>query len=280
MRILKLTWSLAGIVAMTPALAFPQAGTSPPDDIRTERSEFARWLKEAPSSPFRAMVQVPIGPGIGLGPADSDVPLPGVSPTRIEERSGRLSVVTNGATRPLARDRLAPFGSYQILAAGIPGQSVITVFGSSLKNFHEPAHYPHSSAWSFVVALTPGKPSGPQRLLTADGTEVEAVEVGTVSVPVAGQPASLRVFRIPTQGTEESELEIYFQDGTNDRGTYPAGRFVNLIPRSDGRYRLDFNRARNPFCAYNTVFPCPAPWRGNRIAAAVQAGEQYRSPSP
>ena len=76
-------------------------------------------------------------------------------------------------------------------------------------------------------------------------------------------------------GTEESELEIYFRDGTNGEGSYPAGRFVALVPESGGRYRLDFNRARNPFCAYSTAYPCPAPWRGNTIAAPVRAGERY-----
>jgi uncharacterized protein (DUF1684 family) len=83
------------------------------------------------------------------------------------------------------------------------------------------------------------------------------------------------VRRIPTPRTEESELEIYFRDGTNGRGTYPAGRFVTLVPEVDGRYRLDFNRARNPFCAYSTAYPCPAPWPGNTVPAPVRAGERY-----
>jgi uncharacterized protein (DUF1684 family) len=66
-----------------------------------------------------------------------------------------------------------------------------------------------------------------------------------------------------------------FRDETNGRGSYPAGRFVSLSPIADGRYRLDFNRARNPFCAYSSAYPCPAPWRGNAIPAPVPAGERY-----
>ena len=76
-------------------------------------------------------------------------------------------------------------------------------------------------------------------------------------------------------GTGESELEIFFRDSTNGNGTYPAGRFVSLIPLGDGRYRLDFNRARNPFCAYSTAYACPLPWQGNVLPAPVRAGEQY-----
>jgi uncharacterized protein (DUF1684 family) len=80
---------------------------------------------------------------------------------------------------------------------------------------------------------------------------------------------------MPSPGGEESELEIFFRDETNGRGTYPAGRFVSLVPLAAGRYRLDFNRARNPFCAYSSAYPCPAPWPGNAIPAPVTAGERY-----
>ena len=85
----------------------------------------------------------------------------------------------------------------------------------------------------------------------------------------------LRVLRILTPGSDESELMIFFRDGSNAVGTSPAGRFVELIPAEAGRYRLDFNRARNPYCAYNTAYPCPAPWRGNTIPVPVRAGEKY-----
>ena len=106
-----------------------------------------------------------------------------------------------------------------------------------------------------------------------DGIEVQATEAGAVLVPLAGG-TRLRVLRIPS-GEEEYDLEIFFRDDSNGHGSYPAGRFVTLIPQQGGRYRLDFNRARNPFCAYNTVYPCPAPWPGNVVHAAIEAGERY-----
>ena len=30
-----------------------------------------------------------------------------------------------------------------------------------------------------------------------------------------------------------------------------------------------------PFCAYNSIYPCPAPWRGNTIPAPIRGGERY-----
>jgi len=122
----------------------------------------------------------------------------------------------------------------------------------------------------------PPERRGTVRVLGVDGIEVEAAEAGTVLVPFGGTVARLRVLRIPSPGGEESELEIFFRDATNGRSTYPAGRFVSLSPAAGGRYHLDFNRARNPFCAYSSAYPCPAPWRGNTIPIAIDAGERYQ----
>jgi uncharacterized protein (DUF1684 family) len=82
------------------------------------------------------------------------------------------------------------------------------------------------------------------------------------------------VRRLPGDA-DETDLQIYFRDATSGQGSYPAGRFVSLTPLRDGRYLVDFNRARNPFCAYSSVYPCPAPWPGNSLSVAVRGGERY-----
>jgi hypothetical protein len=271
MRRIVLVLGLVG-----PSAAGRGQAQPPPEAIATERAEFARWLREAATSPLRAIAQVPVGPGVTLGPASADVPLTGVAPSRVEERDGRVSLTSGGtAARPLVRDRALSLGTYQIVAGGLPGQAVITVYGRDPKPEPPPAHFPYAAAWRLTVSLEPPATPRTQRLLAPDGTEVMATDAGAVTFTAGGTRTALRVFRIPTAGGEESELEVYFQDSTNGRGSYPAGRFVNLVPDRSGRYVLDFNRARNPFCAYNTVFACPAPWRGNRIPSSVAAGERY-----
>ena len=152
----------------------------------------------------------------------------------------------------------------------------MTVFTGQTRRGKPPEWFSYDSTLRFTVTLVASRRSEPVRLLAPDGVEVEANEAGTVGVPIDGKAHSLRVFRMPGLADEESELEIYFRDATSGRGTYPAGRFVSLIPAGGDRYLLDFNRARNPFCAYNTVYPCPAPWRGNALAGPVRAGERYR----
>lgn len=255
-------------------LASPLTGQSPPPDVARERAAYGEWLATAPNSPLAAVAQQPIGPGIRLGPADADVPLDGVDEHRVRERDGLVTLEGPGGPRPLSPGRPVPLGRYFVSTGGVPGRRVLTVYDPSQTG--KPAeYYPYDPGLVFTGPLSPPERPGRVRVLALDGVETEAAEAGTVAVPVGGRTARLTVRRIPTGGEDESELEIYFRDRTNGEGTYPAGRFVPLLPLPDGRYRLDFNRARNPFCAYSSAFPCPAPWRGNTIEAKVEAGERY-----
>ena len=138
-----------------------------------------------------------------------------------------------------------------------------------------PAYFPWLPAGVDTVELMPPAQRGTVVLLAPEGADVEAAEAGSVIVDRFGTAVPLRVRRFPGATEDESELEIYFRDGTSGQGSYPAGRFVTLEPLANGKYLLDFNRARNPFCAYSSVFPCPAPWPGNTITARVEAGEKY-----
>ena len=48
---------------------------------------------------------------------------------------------------------------------------------------------------------------------------------------------------------------------------------VMMWIRSGGRFTLDFNRAYNPYCAYNDAWRCPLPPSENWLAVAIRAGE-------
>lgn len=244
--------------------------------VALERNEFQQWMGNSPISPHQAVAVHPIGAGLRIGPASADVPLTGVAASRLVQDGGRIRLVSGSVSQPLARGRPLALGQWQLLVTGPSGRATVTVFTGQTRRGKPPEWFSYDSTLRFTVTLVASRRSEPVRLLAPDGVEVEASEAGTVGVPIDGAAHSLRVFRMPGLADEESELEIYFRDATSGRGTYPAGRFVSLIPAGGDRYLLDFNRARNPFCAYNTVYPCPAPWRGNALAGPVRAGERYR----
>jgi len=247
-----------------------------PGDLARERSEWEAWLRTAPTSPFAVVAQTPIGSGVTLGPADADVPLVGVALARVTEEAGAVYLQMGSDRRTLVRNRGTSLGTYTLRLSGPPRQGVLAVYGKPA-GARAPTYFPYDPSLVFTVSLNPPARPGPQRLLTLEGVVVEAVGAGSVVVPLASGSPSLQVMRIPDLESDESDLMIYFRDGTNGEGSYPAGRFVSLIPVGAGNYRLDFNRARNPFCAYSTVYACPAPWPGNAIPAPVRAGEQYHA---
>lgn len=261
------TWTLAAGASSLAAQAAPSSATA-------ERADYIAWLTTATTSPLAALAQQPIGAGLRLGPADADIPLDGVAPERVSQRGGRITLARGDVARALARGVPVRLGAYTLVADGPPGRAVLTVFGPHRAG-KRPLHFARRPDLVFVGPLLPPETKGTVRVLGVDGIEVEAAEAGSVLLPIGGGRVRLRVRRLPVTGGEESELEIFFRDATNGRGTYPAGRFVALVPERDGRYRLDFNRARNPFCAYSSAYPCPAPWRGNVIPAPVDAGERY-----
>jgi hypothetical protein len=242
--------------------------------LAAERAEYLRWLSSSPTSPLAAVALQPIGTGLRLGPADADVPLPGAGGYRVLTRPGGVRLEGPSGSRILPRGAPVKLGDYTVAVDGPAGREVLTVFGPS-RSSTSTRYYDPSSSYVFVGPLAPPHRQGTSRVLGMDGIEVEAAEAGSVLVPIGGARVRLRVLRMPLPGGEESEIEIFFRDETNGHGTYPAGRFVSLVPTGAGRYRLDFNRARNPFCAYSSAYPCPAPWRGNTIPAAVTAGERY-----
>jgi hypothetical protein len=266
LRRLGIGWLLCLLLPATPL-----CGQS---DLAAERSDYLRWLFTSPTSPLAALARQPIGDGLRLGPGDADVPLESTPEYRLTPQPGGIRLVGSSGTRILRRGMPVAIGRFTLAVDGPSGREVLTVFGPA-RAHKRPSYYEPSPALVFVGPLIPPARHSTTQVLGLDGIEVEAAEAGSVLVPLGGRRVRLLVRRLPLAGGEESELEIYFRDQTNGRGTYPAGRFVALMPAGPGRYRLDFNRARNPFCAYSSAYPCPAPWRGNTVPAPVAAGERY-----
>jgi hypothetical protein len=244
-----------------------------PPDVAMERAGYLAWLKKAPNSPLSAIAQRKVEDGIRLGPAETDIPLAGLDEYRLYPSGSGLVLEGSGGRLPFGRGRPYRIGKYALYLTGPQPGTVLTVYADH-PGKEPPGYYDYDASMVFTGPLLRAESPKQVRVLASDGIEVGATEVGTFVVPLGGR-TPLRVLRIPVAGGDESELEILFQDESNGEGTYPAGRFVSLIPIPNGEFRLDFNRARNPFCAYSSVYPCPAPWRGNTVSAAIRVGERY-----
>ncbi len=80
----------------------------------------------------------------------------------------------------------------------------------------------------------------------------------------------------------EERLFIPFRDLTSGKQTYGAGRYLDLLPDEhltrEGKWILDFNRAYNPWCAYNKNYVCPFVPPENWFKVEIPAGEKAYSP--
>jgi hypothetical protein len=268
---------LAAAVGLVPAVG----AQGVPPDLARDRAAYAEWLATAPQSPFAALALVPVGAKTTIGPDDADAPIPGVPAATLTQSGGTVTVTTAEGTRPLPRGRLTPLGaSHRLLAAGPPGRATVAVFGPP-RPAKAPTYFPYAKDAVVRVTLVPLPAPRPVAMLGPEGQEVRGADVGSAHGTFRGRPLRVTVRRLPGATPDEAELEVFFRDGTSGKTSYDGGRFVTLVPDgTDGTYLLDFNRARNPSCAYNAIFPCPAPWPNNLLDVAVEAGERYERMRP
>jgi uncharacterized protein (DUF1684 family) len=67
-------------------------------------------------------------------------------------------------------------------------------------------------------------------------------------------------------------LFVPFTDLTNGSESYGGGRYVDLELPLDPEVIIDFNRAYNPYCAYNHKYSCVIPPKENDLKVAIKAG--------
>jgi uncharacterized protein (DUF1684 family) len=108
---------------------------------------------------------------------------------------------------------------------------------------------------------------------TSTGTLRKMQLVGTLEFTLGGERRSLGAF--VEDGTQRiTTLFVPFADLTTGKETYSAGRYLDIEPTTTGYYTIDFNRAYNPYCAYNAAYECPYPPPSNRLDVAIVAGEK------
>jgi len=137
------------------------------------------------------------------------------------------------------------------------------------KNFSGLKWYPPNPAVKVVGQFTPlAKPKTVQAPNILG--DLEPFEVpGTVALTIGGKAANMEAWKSGNQ------LWFVFRDLTSADTTYQSARFLYTdMPGPDGKLVMDFNRARNPPCAYNQWTTCPLPPTANKLAVRIEAGEK------
>ena len=102
-------------------------------------------------------------------------------------------------------------------------------------------------------------------------------EYARLDFDIDGKPQSLTVYQnldLATKPGFRDYLFLPFMDVTSGNETYIGGRYLDLTKPTGNTILLDFNKAYNPYCAYNYQYSCPRVPAGNHLSVPILAGVQ------
>ncbi|MGK7392382.1 MAG: DUF1684 domain-containing protein [Candidatus Cyclobacteriaceae bacterium M2_1C_046] len=144
-----------------------------------------------------------------------------------------------------------------------------------LKKFKSLAFYPIDSSFRIKARFveTPGQT--PFAMPTTTNRKPIYQKFGEAHFTLEGESITLNLYQShDLKGSEEYHdyLFLPFTDETNGKETYGGGRYLGLhIPEGDSII-IDFNKAYNPYCAYNAKYSCPIVPKENNIPEEIRAG--------
>jgi len=110
---------------------------------------------------------------------------------------------------------------------------------------------------------------------TTTDRKSEEVVYGIAHFQLNGKEHRLEIYQNRKLQLEEGfkdYLFLPFSDQTNGNESYTGGRYIDLsIPKSNSIV-IDFNKAYNPYCAYNKKYSCPIVPSVNALDIRVLAG--------
>jgi uncharacterized protein len=112
-------------------------------------------------------------------------------------------------------------------------------------------------------------------MATTGSRKPEYVKYGEVHFSMKGETIKLNIYQsVDLAKTEKYKNHLFlpFTDLTNGTQTYGGGRYLDLEIPSGNTITIDFNRAYNPYCAYNVKYSCPIPPKENDIRIEIFAG--------
>ncbi len=133
-------------------------------------------------------------------------------------------------------------------------------------------YFPENPALDMEVPVAPFEEAQPVQMQTTTGDVQTYERFGRFDFEVDGVPASLTVYH------NEHGYFLPFVDALRGQETYGAGRYLEPEPLGDNRFRINFNLAYNPYCAYNEAWSCPITPPENRVGVPIRAGEKVFHP--
>jgi uncharacterized protein len=140
------------------------------------------------------------------------------------------------------------------------------------KEFKGLNYFPVDSKYRIKARFEPAKGREILTMPTSTGEKENYIKKGYARFKLDGSEHQLLLLQSVTD--ESGELFLPFADETSGDETYGGGRYINIESANSSVVTIDFNKAYNPYCAYNPTYSCPLPPKENILSIPILAGEK------
>lgn len=144
-----------------------------------------------------------------------------------------------------------------------------------LAHFERLDFYPISEKFIVKAAFVKAKKEKSFKMKTSTSRTPMYIKYGELHFELEGKPMVLNVYKdieLSKKPGFKDYLFLPFLDLTNGETTYAGGRYLDIVIPKSKEVILNFNKAYNPYCAYNHDYSCPLVPRENDLDIAIEAG--------
>jgi uncharacterized protein len=135
--------------------------------------------------------------------------------------------------------------------------------------------FPIDAAYIVSAKFVKSKNEKVFQMKTSTSRLPEYKKYGELHFTLNGKGLKLNVYQnmdlIQREGYEDY-LFLPFSDLTNGKESYIGGRYIDMRIQKGKTWTIDFNKAYNPYCAYNHKYSCPKVPLENDLPIEIKAG--------
>ena len=139
--------------------------------------------------------------------------------------------------------------------------------------------YPVKKEYRVVAGFTRTENAQPFKMKTTTDRAPEYVKYGEVTFTLDGKTVKVNIYqsmRLREKEAYKDYLFLPFTDLSSGKTSYGGGRYVDLKIPKGNTIIIDFNKAYNPYCAYNHKYSCVVPPAENFINLEIKAGVKLK----
>jgi len=144
-----------------------------------------------------------------------------------------------------------------------------------LKTFKSLEFYPVNETFFVNATLVKAKGGKVFEMKESGKYTSKYIKYGTLYFKIKGKDFKLNVYQnleLIVQEKYKNHLFLPFSDLTSGKQSYIGGRYIDLQIPKGNTIAVDFNKAYNPYCAYNYEYSCPLVPQENDLKVEIKAG--------